>query len=109
MTSKSNAVSVLELRRLIYELKDRSPGTCLRVRTIGEMWQPNFFKVLELTQTGVILIDCTTSQPFLIRDLHNVIQFEFDQRYQHYEPHFHYSVNVMQHELSADSNVNEYT
>jgi hypothetical protein len=84
---------VLELRRLLYALKESRPDIYFRFRLMGEMWQPNFMGVLLFTETGVALNDRQTSKVHFISDLNNVMQFEIDQAFQQYQPHFHYSTD----------------
>ncbi|HEY9008175.1 MAG TPA: hypothetical protein VIM75_18665 [Ohtaekwangia sp.] len=93
MKNHITSISILELRKLLYELRDRKANVCFRVRMIGEMWRTNFLKIFELTENGAVLIDCVTNQPVIIHDLGTIMQVEFDQRYQQYEPYFHYAVN----------------
>lgn len=88
----NDTIQVLELRRLLFELKDLRPDINIRFRLLGEMWQNNFSAVIRLTERGAIFTDEKSGKPFLIDDLNSVIQFEIDTRFQHYEPNFHYSV-----------------
>jgi hypothetical protein len=84
---------VLELRRLLYALKESRPDIFFRFRLMGEMWQPNFMGVLLFTENGVALNDTQTNKVHFISDLNNVMQFEIDQAFQQYQPHFHYSID----------------
>ena len=93
MIMTKNQVPVLELRRLLFELKDLSPNTCIRVRLMGEMWQNNHCRVLKLTEKGVVLNDERSNKLVVIQDLNNVMQFEVDQPFQNFQPHFHYTVD----------------
>jgi hypothetical protein len=85
-------IQVLELRRLLYELKDQRPDICIRFRLIGEMWQSSFSKVDKLTESGVILTSEATGLCVEIKDLREIVQFEIDGKYQNYLPHYHYNV-----------------
>lgn len=86
-------VPVLEFKRLLHLLMDSSPDTGVRYRLMGEMWQPGYFRVLHLTDKGVALQDEQTRKLTLINDLSHVMEFELDQAFQQYQPHFHYSVD----------------
>ena len=88
-----NQISLLELRRLLHELRDHGLDTGIRFRLIGEMWQPMHHQVLHLTAHGVALKDPVSKKLLLIPDLSQVMQFEIDNPYQQYQPHFHYSVD----------------
>jgi hypothetical protein len=91
--TKTHLVPVLELRRLLFELKDLRPDICIRFRLMGEMWQNNHHRVLKLTEKGVALNDGKLNKLIFVQDLNNVMQFEIDQPFQHYQPHFHYTVD----------------
>jgi hypothetical protein len=87
-------MSVLELRRLLYALKDSRPDICLRFRLVGEMWQNGYLRLLSVTEKGAALCDDRLSKLVYIHDLCNVMQFELDRAFQQYQPHFHYSVDL---------------
>ena len=84
---------MLELRRLLYALKDLRPDICIRFRLMGEMWQTNHLRLLQLSDSGAILNDESTNKLIFIQDLNNVMQFELDRSFQQYEPHFHYTID----------------
>jgi hypothetical protein len=94
MNSQNN-VAVLELRRLLFELKDLRPDICIRLRQLGAMWQPSFCQVVKMTETGVIMCDTSTSEFCFIKNLNNVVQFELDSMFQSYHPHYHYSIQAV--------------
>jgi hypothetical protein len=81
-----------ELRRLLYELKDKRPDICIRFRLMGQMWQSEFWRVVALTENGVALINAPSNQICIVKNLREVVQFEIDSRYQNFHPHDHYSV-----------------
>jgi hypothetical protein len=93
LTTKNNPVSVLELRRLLHELKDLRPDICVRFRMLGEMWQTNHVRVVQLTEKGVALNDERVNKLLFIQDLKDIVQFELDQAFQQYQPHFHYPID----------------
>lgn len=85
-------ISVLELKRLLVELKDKRPDICVRYRLLGEMWAQHFMRVLRVTEKGVMLSDEPSNKLVLITDLSNVMQFELDNRFQNFQPFYHYEV-----------------
>lgn len=93
LMTKSTLIQMAELKRLLTELKDLSPNTCIRFRFMGEMWQSNHCRVIQVTENGVVLNDEKSNKLIFIRDLKKVIQFELDQSFHNYQPHFHYIVN----------------
>jgi hypothetical protein len=90
---KSNLVAVLELRRLLYAVKDLRPDICVRFRLIGQMWQTNFLQIISLTEKGVTLNDENGNKLVFIQDLADVMQFELDYSFQQYQAHCHYLVD----------------
>jgi hypothetical protein len=90
--SIDNIVPSLELKKLLHELQDHGRDTCIRFRMIGEMWMPNFLRIVKLTDREVILSDETTLEFIFIRDVRNVIQFEIDNPFHEFQPHNHYRV-----------------
>jgi hypothetical protein len=104
MQTQSGPVEVLELRRLLYELKDQRSDICIRFRLIGEMWQPSFSRVIKLIESGVVLLNEENNLAVSIKDLREVVQFEIDARYQNFHPHNHYdlepSMNVSERHLN---------
>jgi hypothetical protein len=99
-------ISVSELRRLLYNLRDHRVNVCIRFRKLGEMWKPNFMQVVDLNERGAILSDLTINEFIFVMDLDEIMQFELDGRFQNYEPFNHYEVtpwNADQASLSGAS------
>lgn len=86
------SVTVLELKRLLVELCDNRKDICIRFRLIGEMWKPNFLRIIDFNEQGLIVVDEATNKLLFLKDLAVVMQFEIDARFQAFEPHFHYNV-----------------
>lgn len=91
--TKTNEVPVLELKRLLHSLKDSRPDICVRFRLMGEMWQSNHMRIIDIDERGVALNDEAANKLVFIRDLSHVMQFELDRAFQQYQPHYHYSVS----------------
>jgi hypothetical protein len=86
-------VSVLQLRKLLYDLRDNHVGVCVRFRRMGEMWQPNFMSVVDINERGAIFNDPMTNEFVFVTDLADIMQMELDNRFQAYEPYYHYEVS----------------
>ena len=87
--------STTALRRLLTRLRDNpQANVCLRTRCLGEMWQPNFMRVLMVTEKGLVLHDEVTSKAVIIPFVRDIVQFEIDKPFEEYQPHFHYTVKV---------------
>ena len=85
-------ISVAELRRLLYNLRDHQVNVCIRFRKLGEMWKMNFMQVVDLNERGAIFNDLTISEFVFVMDLDEIMQFELDGRFQTFEPFNHYEV-----------------
>jgi hypothetical protein len=85
-------ITMMELKRLLVELKDLRPDICLRYRLIGEMWKPNFMRIVDVNDKGAVLNDEVTNKLIFLHDLSHVMQFEIDAKFQYIQPHFHYNV-----------------
>jgi hypothetical protein len=86
-------IPILQFKRLLHELRDSRPDIGIRVRLMGEMWKSSHFKVFQVTEKGVALYDEATKRLVMVSDLSQIMQFELEQSFQQYEPHFHYSVD----------------
>jgi hypothetical protein len=89
-----NAISVLEFRRLLHEMKDRRAEMTIRYRVIGQMWEPFFMSIAALSENGATFLDGTRGGLKIIDDLSQIIQFEIDRSFLGYQPHFHYEVKM---------------
>jgi hypothetical protein len=96
MKDSRKQLSVTELSRLLVTIAEQRLGVCFRFRLMGEMWYPNFVRVLKVTDKGALLNDETKNKIISIADLSSVIQFELDASLHNYEPHFHYEVTARQ-------------
>jgi hypothetical protein len=90
---KKTLISVLELKRLLIELRDKRVSTSIRVRLLGEMWAVNFLSIVHVTEKGAVLNDEVKDKTLWIPDLSMIMQFEIDTPFQGFQPYFHYDVN----------------
>jgi hypothetical protein len=93
--NSKNLISVLELKRLLVDLKEKRPDICVRYRLLGEMWVVNSMKVIKITDRGVMLNDEQNNRLVNLPDLSSIMQFEIDAPFQGFQPHFHYNVRPM--------------
>jgi hypothetical protein len=56
------------------------------------MWEPNFMRIIGLTDNGAVLHDEGTNKVISLPDLKQIIQFELDGNIFGYQPNFHYNV-----------------
>jgi hypothetical protein len=87
-----DTISVLELKRLLIDLKDKKPGVLARFRLLGELWATNFMSIAAITEKGVIFKDEVINSFVILSNLSDVIQFEIDEPFQGYKPFNHYNV-----------------
>lgn len=92
VTDTTKLISVAELRRLLYNIRDHHVDVLIRFRKLGEMWKSNFMKVVDLNERGAIFNDVTISEFVFVMDLEEIMQFELDGRFQIFEPYYHYEV-----------------
>ena len=86
-------VTTTELKLLLVRMLDTHSGTCLRPRLLGEMWHRNFLHLLMFTKTGVVILnDEVERRAITIMGVEDIVQFELDQKFENYMPHFHYEV-----------------
>jgi hypothetical protein len=88
-------IATLELRRLLFELKDIRQDICIRFRMLGELWQNNFHHVVKLTDDGAVFREEGSNRLLFVKDLKSIIQFEIDKPFQNYKPHNHYNVDPL--------------
>ena len=86
-------ISVLETRRLLIELKDKRPDICVRVRLIGKLWQNNFCRLINVTETQVVLND-ESKNKLVFLPINEIMQFEMDHSFQNFQAHNHYDVVI---------------
>lgn len=92
LQKNSDSISVVELKRLLQEIKDSRSDVSIRLRILGRMWHSNFMKVFIVTANGAVLIDQITNATEIVNNLSDIIQFELDSRYHNFQPFYHYSV-----------------
>jgi hypothetical protein len=92
LITKNSQISIVELKRLLFALKDSKLDIGIRLRLVGEMWQNHYLRLLNVTEKSAAFNDERSNKLIFIQDLNNIMQFELDQGFQQYQPHFHYSV-----------------
>jgi hypothetical protein len=88
-------ISIPALRKLL-ALMSASAGSSVRYRLMGEMWQPNFMRVLQVTDDGVVLVDESKNRFILLSDLNMIMQFELDSCQNNFDPYNHYDISRAQ-------------
>jgi hypothetical protein len=89
-----NLISVSELRLLLLHIRHERPDICIRYRLLGEMWGLNFMNIKHVTPKSLLLTNHFNNSFVLISDLSMIMQFELDNSFQGFQPHFHYDVQA---------------
>ncbi|MFZ6009603.1 MAG: hypothetical protein ACOYXT_04585 [Bacteroidota bacterium] len=100
LEKSASEVSVSELRKLLFELKNFRPDIQVRFRLIGEPWHTNFVSITMLTGVSnnfeesktVVFTDTILNKVLVIQNITNIMQFEIDGPFGFFQPHFHYNV-----------------
>lgn len=93
MNRSKNYITTITLRNFLNDLHLRGLSLGVRFRMLGEMWKPNFMKVVKITDRGAIFTDEATKEFVFVADLSDIVQFEIDDRHREFEPHHHYEVS----------------
>jgi hypothetical protein len=96
MKDNGNLISVLELRGLLDTIVENRLATCFRYRLLGEMWEPNFLRVVKITDNGVLLNDEAGTTFKCLSDLSQIMQFEIDVAVHNFLPHNHYEIDFLE-------------
>ena len=84
-------ITAVELKRLLVTLHGYSPCVFFRCRQVGAMWMKRHAQISSITGNSVILYNEKESK-YTFVDINNIVQFDLDERFQHYQPHCHYEV-----------------
>lgn len=95
MKQKTNtSLSVARFRQVLVAIADKKLSLGVRYRIMGEMWQPNFMRVLKVAESGGLLLhDPVKNKLIAISEISAIIQFELDGSLYDLEPYFHYGVH----------------
>lgn len=85
-------VNALELKQILISLSQYNNHICFRWRQVGELWMRHHCRVTDVKDKTVVLLDESDSRYHLIR-INSIMQFDLDERFQHYQPNFHYDVS----------------
>lgn len=67
---------------------------CIRYRSLGNLWYPNFLRVHKIQEPGnVLFYDESCNKLILFSDISRIVQFELDSRFLHFEPNCHYQIS----------------
>jgi len=93
LKQNNNLISPLELKRLLLEIMEKRPDICFRYRLLGEMWSPNFLRILYVGEHSAMFNDERFGKLISLSDLSAIMQFEIDAPFQGFQPYFHYHVH----------------
>lgn len=87
-----HVVSRIELKRLLISIFRYSATVGFRYRLIDDVWRPDFMRVSQLTERGVILEADHGSRLLFISNLSAIAQFELNNSCRQFIPYLHYNV-----------------
>ncbi len=87
-----HVVSRIELKQLLTSIFKYNAAVGFRYRLIDDVWRPDFMKVNQLTERGVMLETDRGSRLLFIPNLSAIAQFELDDSWGQFEPYLHYNV-----------------
>ena len=90
----NKTISISELTRLLYDVREKQPDISVRLRFIGEMWQQNFLRIFTISDEELVLSSESTGMLFRIRDIGTIMQFELDHNFQQFLAYYHYDVGL---------------
>ncbi len=90
--SRKTKISAVELKRLLVNICSYAADVGVRCRPIGEMWMKNHAKVSSVNGATALLYDDKDAKYYII-NINKVMQFDLDERFQNYQPHYHYEVD----------------
>lgn len=94
MKRHPDVISLTEFKKLLAELKETATDVCVRYRHVGGMWCTNFRRVIVVSERQVLFNDEIENRIYRVPDMSMIMQFEIDQRFQHYQPFTHYTIDV---------------
>ena len=93
MEAATAIISVKELKKHIFSIVKDKQKISIRFRTVGQLWYPNFLRIIKIDDDKRILFHDEKRKFFIsLRDLSAITQFELDGRLGPLEPNFHYQV-----------------
>lgn len=96
MEAAATDISVNELKKLVFSIIDNKLQISIRFRTLGQLWYPNFLRIVKIEDGKRILFHDEEREFFIsLRDLSAITQFELDGRLDHLEPNLHYQVTEL--------------
>ena len=101
MEATTTLVSLSDLRKLLTSIRQYPQSVHIRFRALGQLWYPNFLRVMKIEQGKSVLFHDAIRDKFItLADMGRIIQFELDSKQYRYEPDFHYQ--VCQNDLNED-------
>jgi hypothetical protein len=85
-------VSLTELKRLFYDIRDRRPDVRIRLRVLGKMWNEAFCSIDSIKEDGITLVDTHHSKYIHLNQLSDVVQFELECPFFGYHAFYHYEI-----------------
>lgn len=86
-------MSVSELRTLLHSLTQYAPDVSIRYRMKGDLWYPNFLKIVNCDEgKPVLLRDDKRNKLIVLSDVVSISEFELSGRFYHFDANERYHV-----------------
>jgi hypothetical protein len=93
MEATTTLVSLKELERILLSIQHHQPHIFIRYRTLGEVWYPNFLKILEIRETGIKLYDNIRQSTIRLTDFTRIAELELNGKFESYQANYQYEVS----------------
>jgi hypothetical protein len=84
-------ISALEVKRLLVTIAGYTNHICFRWRLVGELWMKHHCRVIDVKDKTAVLFDEVENRYYDVK-INSIMQFDLDERFQNYQPHYHYDV-----------------
>lgn len=92
MEATTTIVTLKDLEKLLFSIAESQNHVCIRYRTLGQLWYPNFLKLLRVQDGAALLRDDLRNQMINLLHISHIIQFELSERLGEYDAGCHYEV-----------------
>lgn len=87
-------ISANELKRVLFSIVQHQLPVCIRYRTMGQLWHPNFLRMIKIEENnGILFHDETRKRLISLPDVSSITQFEVDRPVDFLKAGFHYQVS----------------
>jgi hypothetical protein len=87
-------ISAAELKKVLFSIIRHELPVCIRYRTIGQLWHPNYLRIIKVEDNSAIVFhDETRKRLIFLPDVSAITQFEVDRPVHFLKAGYHYQVS----------------